>query len=93
MHEFMYQHEAVRFFLDEDTRPSDANNALLFGLAAGALDLLRALWSDTNKRSHKRANASAGLHANAYYATTNTNMTPEHKYKHRHKPKQTNTSV
>ena len=52
MHEFMYQHEAVRFFLDEDTRPSDANNALLFGLAADSLDLLRALWSDSGGDLH-----------------------------------------
>ena len=42
----MYQHEAERFFpLDEYIRPSDANSALLFGLAAGSLDLLGALWT------------------------------------------------
>ena len=53
MHEFMYQHEAVRFFLlDEDIRPSDANNALLFGFVAGSLDLLRALWSDSGGDLH-----------------------------------------
>ena len=49
----MYQHEAERFFpLDEYIRPSDANSALLFGLAAGSLDLLGALWSSSGGDLH-----------------------------------------